>query len=44
MTRQKSRKHPERLLAYAVYGPESLTLRRQVEQIGDAVGGKSALR
>jgi uncharacterized protein YbjT (DUF2867 family) len=24
--------------AYAIYGPESLTLRRQVEQIGDAAG------
>ena len=24
--------------AYTVYGPESLTLRRQVEHIGDAVG------
>jgi uncharacterized protein YbjT (DUF2867 family) len=29
--------------AYTVYGPESLTLRRQVEHIGDAVGRKIRL-
>ena len=29
--------------AYTVYGPESLTLRRQVEHIGDAIGRKVRL-
>jgi uncharacterized protein YbjT (DUF2867 family) len=29
--------------AYAVYGPQSLTLRRQVEYIGDAIGRKIRL-
>jgi uncharacterized protein YbjT (DUF2867 family) len=29
--------------AYTVYGPESLTLRRQVEHIGDAIGRKIRL-